>query len=75
LSLVHETRTHQGTNPAIDWLPVDKLKVSLDGMLSNYRLAFGYHGFGSYGNAADIQTLTVDPNGTALNYTRFKPRT
>jgi len=71
LSAIHETRTRQGVNAAIDWLPIDKLKVSLDGMLSNYRVASAYHGFGSYGNAADIQTLTVDPNGTALNYTRF----
>ena len=71
LSAIHETRTRQGVNAAIDWLPIDKLKVSLDGMLSNYRVASAYHGFGSYGNAADIQTLTVDPNGTALSYTRF----
>jgi iron complex outermembrane recepter protein len=71
LSLVHETRTRQGLNAAIDWLPIDKLKISLDGMLSNYRVASAYNGFGSYGNAADIQSLTVDPNGTALSYTRF----
>jgi len=71
LSAIHETRTRRGVNGAIDWLPFDKLKVSLDAMLSDYRVASAYHGFGSYGNAADIQTLTVDPNGTALNYTRF----
>jgi hypothetical protein len=30
-----------------------------------------YNGFGSYGNDSDIQSLTVDPNGTALSYTRY----
>jgi iron complex outermembrane receptor protein len=71
LELVHETRTRQGLSAAIDWLPFDKLKVSLDGMLSNYRVDSHYNGFGSYGNAADLQSLTVDPNGTALSYTRY----
>jgi iron complex outermembrane receptor protein len=71
LELVRETRTRQGLSAAIDWLPLDKLKVSLDGMFSNYRVASGYNGFGSYGNNSDIQSLTVDPNGTALSYTRF----
>jgi len=69
--LIHETRTRQGASAAIDWLPVDKLKVSLDGMLSNYRVNTLYNGFGAYGNDADIQSLTVDANGTALNYTRY----
>jgi iron complex outermembrane receptor protein len=71
LELVHETRTRQGLNAAIDWVPFDKLKVSLDGMFSNYRVDSAYTAFGSYGNEADIQSLTVDPNGTALSYTRF----
>jgi iron complex outermembrane recepter protein len=71
LALVHETRTRQGVSAAADWLPVEKLKVSLDGMLSNYRVDSHYNGFGSYGNDADIQSLTVDPNGTALSYTRY----
>ena len=70
LELVHETRTRQGVSAAIDWLPMDKLKVSVDGMLSQYKVASAYNGFGSYGNAADIQSITVDPNGTALSYTR-----
>ena len=70
LELVHETRTRQGVSAAIDWLPVDKLKVALDGMFSNYRVDSAYNGFGSYGNDADIQSLSVDPNGTALSYTR-----
>jgi iron complex outermembrane recepter protein len=71
LELVHETRTRQGLSAAIDWLPLDKLKVSLDGMFSNYRVNTHYNGFGSYGNDSDIQSLTVDPNGTALSYTRY----
>jgi iron complex outermembrane receptor protein len=71
LDVTHETRTRQGLSGAIDWLPFDKLKVSLDAMLSNYRVDSAYSGFGSYGNAADIQSLTVDPNGTALSYTRY----
>jgi TonB-dependent receptor len=70
LSLLHETRTRQGLSAAIDWLPLDKLKVSLDGMISQYKVASAYHGFGSYGNTGDIQALTVDANGTALSYTR-----
>jgi len=71
LGLIHETRTRQGVSAAIDWLPVDELKVTLDGMLSNYRVSTAYNGFGSYGNDSDIQSLTVDPNGTALSYTRY----
>lgn len=71
LELVHETRTRQGLSAAVDWLPLDKLKITLDGMFSNYRVNTAYNGFGSYGNDADIQSLTVDPNGTALSYTRF----
>ncbi|HWM68726.1 MAG TPA: TonB-dependent receptor [Steroidobacteraceae bacterium] len=70
LELTHETRTRQGLSAAIDWLPIDKLKVTLDGMFSNYRVASHYNSFGSYGNAGDIQAITVDPNGTALSYTR-----
>ena len=70
LELVNETRTRQGVSAAIDWLPIDKLKVSLDGMLSQYKVASAYNGFGSYGNSADIQAINVDPNGTALSYTR-----
>jgi iron complex outermembrane receptor protein len=70
LELTHETRTRQGLSAAIDWLPFDKLKVTLDGMFSNYRVDSAYNSFGSYGNAGDIQSLTVDPNGTALSYTR-----
>jgi iron complex outermembrane receptor protein len=71
LELAQETRTRQGVSTAIDWLPMDKLKVSLDGMFSNYRVDSAYNSFGSYGNAADIQSLTTDPNGTALSYTRY----
>ena len=66
-----ETRVRQGLSAAIDWLPLDKLKVTLDLMGSNYRVNYLYHGFGSYGNTADIQSLTVDPNGTALSFTRY----
>ena len=70
LELAHETRTRQGLSAAIDWLPIDKLKVTFDGMFSQYRVDSAYSSFGSYGNAGDIQAITVDPNGTALNYTR-----
>ena len=70
LELVQQTRTRQGLAAAIDWLPLDKLKISLDGMISQYKVASAYNGFGSYGNSGDIQALTVDPNGTALSYTR-----
>jgi len=70
LALTHETRTRQGLSAAIDWLPIDKLKVTLDGMFSNYRVESHYNAFGSYGNAGDIQAISVDPNGTALSYTR-----
>ena len=70
LELVNETRTRQGVSAAIDWLPLDKLKVTLDGMLSQYKVATAYNGFGSYGNSGDIQAISVDPNGTALSYTR-----
>ena len=71
LELVHETRTRQGLNAAIDWLPIDKLKVTLDGMFSNYRVDSAYNSFGSYGNTGDYQSLTQDANGTALSYTRY----
>jgi iron complex outermembrane receptor protein len=71
LELTQETRTRQGVSAAIDWLPMDKLKVALDGMFSNYRVDSAYNSFGSYGNSADIQSLTTDPNGTALSYTRY----
>ena len=71
LELTHETRTRQGVMAAIDWLPIDKLKVTLDGMFSNYRVDSAYNSFGSYGNAADYQSLTADANGTALSYTRY----
>src|SRR5882757_720877 len=70
LELAHETRTRQGLSAAIDWLPIDKLKVTFDGMFSQYRVDSAYSSFGSYGNAGDIQAITVDPNGTALSYTR-----
>jgi iron complex outermembrane receptor protein len=59
LELAHETRTRQGVSAAIDWLPLDKLKVTLDGMFSNYRVDSAYNSFGSYGNVKDIQALTV----------------
>jgi iron complex outermembrane receptor protein len=71
LELVHETRTRQGLSAAVDWLPIDKLKVTLDGMFSNYRVDTAYNSFGSYGNASDYQSLTQDANGTALSYTRY----
>ena len=71
LELTSETRTRQGVSAAIDWLPLDKLKVTFDGMFSNYRVDSSYTSFGSYGNAADIQSITTDGNGTALSYTRF----
>ncbi|MFL6603455.1 MAG: TonB-dependent receptor [Steroidobacteraceae bacterium] len=71
LDVLHETRTRQGVSGAIDWVPFDKLKVSLDAMLSDYRVASAYRAFGLYGNAADIQSLTVDSNGTALSDTRY----
>jgi len=71
LSPIRETRTRQGVSAAIDWLPLDKLAVSLDGMLSDYRVDSHYNGFGMYGNASDYQSLTADPNGTALSYTRY----
>jgi iron complex outermembrane receptor protein len=70
LGVAQQTRTRQGLSVAIDWLPFDKLKVTLDGMGSNYRVDYQYSAFGSYGNPADIQSLTVDPNGTALSFTR-----
>ena len=70
LGVAHETRIRQGVNAAIDWVPFDKLKVTLDAMGSNYRLNYNYSAFGSYGNPADIQAITVDPNGTALSFTR-----
>ena len=66
-----ETRVRQGLSAAIDWLPFDKLKVTLDLMGSNYRVNYLYHGFGSYGNPVDYQSLSVDPNGTALSFTRY----
>ena len=66
----HERRIRQGVSVAVDWLPMDKLKVTLDAMGSNYRLNYNYSALGSYGNPADIQAITVDPNGTALSFTR-----
>ena len=70
LGVSQETRTRQGVSGAIDWRPLDKLEVTLDAMGSNYRVGYVYSGFGLYGNPADYQSLTVDPNGTALSFTR-----
>jgi iron complex outermembrane receptor protein len=70
LGVAQQTRVREGLSAAIDWLPFDKLKITLDAMGSNYRVNYQYSAFGSYGNPADIQAITVDPNGTALSFTR-----
>jgi TonB-dependent receptor len=66
----HEQRTRQGFNGAIDWIPIESVKVKFDTLLSNYKVDGGYNRWGLYNNVGDTQTLTADANGTALAYTR-----
>lgn len=65
-----QTRTRRGISGAIDWKPIENLTVKLDTMISNYKVDSKFHAFGSYMNTSDVQALTADANGTALNYTR-----
>ena len=67
----NESRTRQGFSAAIDWVPVDSVKVKFDTLLSNYKVNSTYNRFDLYGNVGDTQTLNVDSNGTALHFTRY----
>ena len=67
----NESRTRQGVSAAIDWIPVDSVTVKVDSLLSNYKVDSTYNRFDLYGNVGDTQTLNVDSNGTALNFTRY----
>jgi len=69
-NVLDETRTRQGFSGAIDWKPFDRLTVQFDTLYSNYKVSPLEHEFGEYGNTGDIQSLTTDANGTALNYVR-----
>jgi TonB-dependent receptor len=69
-SVYDQTRTRRGLSGAIDWRPTENLTVKLDTMFSNYKVDSKYHGFGSYMNTGDVQSITADPNGTALSFTR-----
>lgn len=64
-------RTRKTFNGALQWNPNDQLSVDLNTLYSEYKDDEAYRGFGSYTNTGDIQSLTADDNGTALNYTRF----
>jgi len=66
----HEQRTRQGFSGAIDWIPIDSVKVKFDTLLSNYKVEGGYNRWDLYNNVGDTQSLTADANGTALAYTR-----
>lgn len=68
--VLNETRTRQSFSGAIDWIPFDKLTVKLDTFFSNYKVDSKYNAFGLFSNTSDIQSITADPNGTALQYTR-----
>jgi iron complex outermembrane recepter protein len=66
----HEHRTRQGFSGALDWNPIDSVRVKFDTLLSNYKVDGGYNRWDLYNNVGDTQSLTADANGTALTYTR-----
>lgn len=65
-----EDRTRTGVNAAVDWLPSEKVRVTLDAMYSKYEIDARANGFGLFMDPADIQQITADGNGTALNAVR-----
>lgn len=69
-NVLDETRTRKGVSGAIDWKPIDQLTVQFDTLFSSYKVDGLEHEFGEYGNTGDIQSLTVDPNNTVLNFVR-----
>jgi len=69
-NVVDETRTRKGFSGAIDWKPMDRLTIQADTLYSSYKVDPLEHEFGQYGNTADIQSITTDPNGTALSWVR-----
>jgi iron complex outermembrane receptor protein len=66
-----ERRTHQDFGAAIDWIPIESVKVKFDSLLANYKVDTYYNRFDLYGNSGDTLTLTADANGTPLAYTRI----
>jgi iron complex outermembrane recepter protein len=69
-NVVDETRTRKGFSGAIDWKPFDRLTIQADTLYSSYKVDPLEHEFGQYTNTADIQSITTDPNGTALSWVR-----
>jgi len=69
-NVIDETRTRKGFSGAIDWKPFDRLTVQFDTLYSSYKVDPLEHEFGEYGNTGDIQSITTDANGTALNFVR-----
>ena len=69
-NVVDETRTRKGFSGAVDWKPFDRLTLQADTLFSSYKVDPLEHEFGQYGNTADIQSITTDPNGTALSWVR-----
>ncbi|QNK01236.1 TonB-dependent receptor [Dyella telluris] len=69
-NVLDETRTRKGVSAAIDWKPIDRLTVQFDTLYSSYKVDPLEHEFGEYGNTGDIQSITTDSNGTALNFVR-----
>lgn len=65
-----EKRTRTGINGAIDWLPSDSLKVSVDAMYSRYEIDKVTRSLGLYTDPGDIQQITADANGTATSFVR-----
>ncbi|MGO4774274.1 TonB-dependent receptor, partial [Lysobacter sp. 2RAB21] len=65
-----EDRTRTGVNAAIDWLPSEKVRVTLDAMYSKYEIDAHANGFGLFMDPADVKQITADGNGTALSAVR-----
>ncbi|MGO1070963.1 TonB-dependent receptor [Lysobacter sp. CA199] len=65
-----EDRTRTGVNAAIDWLPSEKLRVTMDAMYSKYEIESQSNNFGLFMDPADVKQVTADANGTAQTAVR-----
>ncbi|QWP76967.1 TonB-dependent receptor [Lysobacter sp. K5869] len=65
-----ESRTRTGVNAALDWLPAETVRVTMDAMYSKYEIDSRVNAFGLFTDPADVQSVTADGNGTATSFVR-----
>ncbi|MGH8078974.1 MAG: TonB-dependent receptor [Lysobacter sp.] len=69
-NVIQEDRTRTGVNGAIDWLPSENLRVTVDAMYSKYKIDAKTNAFGLFMDPADVQQVAADGNGTATSFVR-----